>query len=231
MSQNARKAQQTAANPSKAALTNPPPSPAKKPAPLPKHSFLALGFRHLKPSWRVYIEYVRQAAREGDEEMRKFVDAYDSIKPKYKVQSMAPEEICDLCAVKGEDLFAAVARMTWRLGDISYSGILAQGHTRTLEKILHYGTTGAENFNDRRLVMQLAGKLPDKQGRAPMFGVVFNNRVESSADEERDLSDPSLAARGFMHMDREIIDIDRILEKPDMQISGPSGPQLVKDDV
>lgn len=156
--------------------------------------------------------------------MAKFIDTYDSLSKKEQ-RAKYPEELCDLAGVKSEDLFGAVCTEMWRCRSSEYSMMLAMRQPDVLHSTVMH-TKQPENYKDRELFFKLSGALPtDKNGTRPInIGVNSSVNVESTQNARLGLVGAS-AHSGWMDMDKEIIEIDNVLDNQPMKL----GPVVVPE--
>lgn len=126
-------------------------------------SAMAVAFRHLKPTWRSYVDLVEAAAREGDKEMAKVYRTWVDLPPREK-QTISPEMLCDLCSVKPSVLIGAVTAQLWAQNSQEASMITAIYHPRVIERTAKQALNGKNGFGDRELFHKATGFLPTPKG-------------------------------------------------------------------
>lgn len=171
-SQNAIIAKATAkllkhASPLPTASLTPPPVKKKKPAsrkrlPTLPPSPMAVDFRHLKPTWRAYIDYVSMAARDGDKDMARYLASFAQLSSKEQL-THTPETLCDLSGVKPADLFGSVCGQVWASSQREASMLIAINHPRIIEKTAKFAQT-AKGVKDREMFHKGTGFLPTPKG-------------------------------------------------------------------
>lgn len=150
--------------------------PAKRPAkPKVSPSFLSVCFRHLKPNWKSYILYADLAAKEGDKEMQRVMQAYNGLSRREQNQ-IIPEALCDLAGVKPRDLFAAVQTQLFDIGAQEAAVIVAVNQPRIVEKSAQLARTKA-GFREREMLLKTTGFLPTPKSQAP--SVIINNNPQA----------------------------------------------------
>lgn len=169
-----------------------------------------VAFRYIKPSWRNYIEYADMAARNGDEDMAKYVKCWLALTPKDR-KLHYPEQLCELSGVKPDELVGAVCGAIWRAKSAEGSLVSAMAHPSVLARTAKAAEKTA-GYKDRELFFRVTGNLPDKKGTS----VVINNSpqtlVTGGAVGPGQL--PGRQNHGLPSMDEEAIDMSRLLEAP-----------------
>jgi len=127
-----------------------------------KDSQMAVAFRHLKPSWRHYIDYCETAAKNGDPDADKLLRAYYKLTRREQVNHM-PEQLCDLAGVKPEELFGIVATELWRTARMEANLIVAAAYPKVIERTAKLAET-KNGFKDRELFHKATGFLPQPKG-------------------------------------------------------------------
>lgn len=136
-------------------------------------SQLAVAFRHIRPSWKHYLDYVEMAVKEGDKELAKFFQAYCGLTRREQV-SILPEQICELSGVKTEILFAGVCGQLWKQSKMECNIITAVHMPKVVEKTMKRAATN-QGIKDREMVHKHSGFLPTpKQVSGPSIFVGNN---------------------------------------------------------
>lgn len=148
----------------------PPPKVSKAKVKIPP-SPLSVAFRHLKPSWRAYIELVETAAREGDKEMQKIISAYFALSRREQ-QAITPEQLCDLANVKTRDLFSAVAGTLWENSSREATMITYVEHPKVIKAIAT--AAKAKNMKAAEMFGKATGFVPVPKTVSPSV-VIHNN--------------------------------------------------------
>lgn len=169
-----------------------------------KSTPVSAAFRSIQPHWRNYLEYVRLAAKNGDEDMNKVVDVFNAL-PKKEQRSIMPEKLCDLAGVQPHELISSVCGEIWRTKSNESSMVAAIAHPQVMDKIAEYAQTPF-GYDHAELFMRATGSLPDKKG----ISVVVNNS-QQNANMPASGQGPS----GFMSMDQDVIEMDKRLELPE----------------
>lgn len=166
---------------------------------------VAIAFRNIEPTWRNYIYYVDQSARNGDEQMLKFRAAYNALPWKEK-NSIMPEQLCDMCGIICADLVAAVSRELWiqKAGQTTIEAAI--NHPRMIQATAFYGQMLGDANRDRELFFRVTGGLPDKKGTS----IVINNTPQTA----NITAVPSAGGSGYKPMDQRIIDMGKLLDEP-----------------
>jgi len=128
---------------------------------LANRSLLSVAFRHIKPDWRRYIQFVDLAARKGDLAMARFRDCYQSLDRFEKVNAW-PEQICDLANVTPGELVGAVCRQIWESSAAESSMVSSIAHPELLLATIRFAMK-EENFRDREMAFRMMGSLPEKK--------------------------------------------------------------------
>lgn len=191
-------------------------APAKLPRQmLASRSPLSLAFRHIRPNWRGYIQYVDLAARQGDTAMARFRDCYQALPPRDKINAW-PEQVCDLANVTPGELVGAVCRQLWETKAAESSMISSIAHPELLMETIRLAKK-PDNYRDRELCFSMMGSLPHKKGASIN---IFNTPLAQAGEVKL----PDLAARAKLRsFDEEVIEMSRDLET--------DPPFLVKSDV
>jgi hypothetical protein len=203
-----------------APVENPPPKLPPKPLtpraskstprPLATASPLSAAFRHIRPNWRHYAQYVDLAARNGDQAMARYRDCYLALTHIDRLQHW-PEQLCDLANVTPGELIGAVCRALWESKAAESSMVSAMAQPEVLATTAKLALE-ADHHRDRELFFRLTGSLPDKKGTS--INIINNPMAQASvklASEE-----PKLKS-----FDEDIIEMSRQLE---------GAPFLVKDE-
>jgi len=105
-------------------------------------SQLAVAFRHLQPGWKHYLDYVDSAAREGDKDMARFLNAYHSL-TRHEQNAIMPEQLCELAGIQTEVLFGAVCAQLWRNSRMEANLITAVNFPKVIERTAKTALTKA----------------------------------------------------------------------------------------
>lgn len=136
-----------------------------------ERSPLASSFRHIPGGWRNYIDYARMSASDGNEDMTKFIKAYDALTPKER-RTIMPEQVCDQAGVKQQDLIGQVTSHLWLANSNEGMQISAISHPRVMEALVASATmVTPDTYKDRELFLRSIGGLPDKKGNAMVINV------------------------------------------------------------
>jgi hypothetical protein len=181
---------------------------------LASRSPLSVAFRHIKPDWRRYIQYVDLAARKGDIAMARFRDCYESLDRFDKV-NVWPEQLCVMANITPGELVGTVCRHIWESKAAESSMVSSIAHPELLLDTIKFARS-EENYRDRELFFRLTGSLPDRKGASINIFNAAAGQVNETLPEIR--QGPS-RLRTF---DDEVIDMSRDLEN--------DPPFLVKDD-
>lgn len=174
-----------------------------------------MAFRHIKPDWRRYIQYVDLAARKGDAAMIRFRDCYEALDPVNKPRAW-PEQICELANVAPGELVGTVCRHIWESKAAESSMVSSIAHPELLLDTIKFARK-EENFRDRELYFRMTGSLPDRKGAS----INIYNQAAGQVNDVA-LSELGQGPARLRTFDDEIIEMSRDLE------SDP--PFLVKDD-
>ena len=210
-------------------LELPPPPVNVQPAKLPKialasRSLLSVSFRHIRPNWRCYIQYVDMAARKGDQAMERYLKAYESLPAKDKL-GIWPEQICDMANVEPGELYGAVCRQMWESKAVESSTMCSVEHPEVLQQTIRFAKK-PEHFHDREQVLangvtienatggafddRMSGSLPDKKGSS----INIFTAATAGAGEVK-LPDLAQGRTKLKTFDEEVIEMSRDLETPD----------------
>lgn len=197
-----------------------PPAPihvAKRKQPklgLASRSPLSVAFRHIKPDWRRYIQYVDLAARKGDAAMARFRDCYETLDRFEKFQ-VWPEQICVMANISPGELVGAVCRHVWESKAAESSLVSSIAHPQLLLDTIKFARK-EENYRDRELYFRMMGSLPDRKGASIN---IFNAAAGQVSEALPEIRQGPARLRTF---DDEVIEMSRDLE------SDP--PFLVRDE-
>ena len=167
-------------------------------------SLLSLAFRHVRPNWRHYVQYVEIAARQGDSAMQRFIECWRSLSDRER-RSAWPEQICDFAAVTPAEVYGAVCRQMWETKAAESSMISSLAHPDMLLQTIRYAKR-EENFKDRELYFRMMGSLPDRKGASIN---IFNQAAGQIGGEA-----PTLGLSKLRSFDDEVIEMSRDLEMP-----------------
>jgi len=173
---------------------------------LASRSPLSVAFRHVRPTWRNYIQYVDLAARRGDSAMTRYRECYQTLAPRERANAW-PEQICDLANVTPAELVGAVCRAIWESKAAESSMVSSIAHPELLLNTIHFAQK-EKNFKDRELFFKMTGSLPDKKGASIN---IFNTAAGQMGEAIPDLAAGKSKLRSF---DQEIIEMSRDLETP-----------------
>jgi hypothetical protein len=177
-----------------------------KPGPLRDHSALTCAFRHIRPSWHNYIQYVDLAARNGDTAMARYRACYESLTPRDRLGHW-PEQICELANITPGELVGAVCRALWESKAAESSMVSAIAHPELLERTAKLAN-GKESFRDRELFFRMTGSVPDKKGASIN---IFNNPTAHAGSVK--LVDGEINGTRLKTMDEEVIEMTRQLDR------------------
>lgn len=207
------------------AATAPAKKKKKRQSGLPKlpPSPMAVDFRHLKPTWRAYLDYVAMAARDGDKDMGKYLASYAKLSPKEQGVH-TPEQLCDLSGVKPSDLFGTVAGQVWASSQREATMLIAINHPRIIEKTAKYALT-PRGVKDREMFHKGTGFLPTPKGaqisinNSPQMlqaGGATPMSLPSMEDDMMEIEEGDIAAGNLPMIEGEVEDTDEeeVLDSP-----------------
>ena len=164
---------------------------------------LVIAFRHIKPHWQNYIEYVDLAARNGDKDMEKYVKVWQGLTAKDR-KAATPEQLCEMAQVKPAELVGAVCQAIWDAKSAEGSMVSAIAHPEVLKRTAA-SAQKAGGGRDRELFFRVTGSLPDKKGTSV---IIQNNPQTLSVGGG---ARPTLPAGRTLHelldMDEEVIEM------------------------
>lgn len=169
---------------------------------------LSLAFRHIVPSWRHYIGYVRQAVQAGDEKMERFLKVFDRL-PKGERRSIMPEDVCDLAGILQADLISAVSRWYWQIAQCESVIFASSQHAKMLQATAFWGQSLADCAKDRELFFRATGGLPDKKGSSIIINAAPSYAVTTVEAGQQ------TGVNGFRSMDQRVVEMGRVLEEPE----------------
>lgn len=204
---------------------NPPPAPPIPPKPLSvlqriknrktnstarifDDTPLVIAFRHIRPSWRNYIEYVDLAARNGDKDMLRFVAVWQGLPAKDR-RAVTPEQLCEMSQIKPGELVGAVCQAIWDAKSAEGSMVSAIAHPEVLKRTAASAGKQA-NYKDRELFFRVTGSLPDKKGTSVIIQNNPQTAVLSGGAQARAI--PGRTLSELMDMDEEVIEMGRAFE-------------------
>ena len=171
---------------------------------------MAVAFRHIKPSWRHYIDYVEQAAREKDKEMALVYQAFCGLSARER-ESIMPEQLCELAGVKPSVLFASVCGMLWQNGHQEANLITAIAYPKVMERTAKNAITKAGE-NDRRMFHTATGFLKTPNGPS----ITINNTGPQTAVLAPGTDRPLMA---LPSMEAEVLSFEDLVAPPSRQIA------------
>jgi len=201
-----------------------PPPPRKQPVRKRPATPLSMAFRHLRPNWRAYIDLVRMAAAEGDDDAVTLMRHWNRLKKREQLET-TPEALCQLASMKPSVLVGLVTEQAWNAGLGESTVVAALEHPRVMKAVATRAKR-PDGRPDAELFLRATGSLPDKKGAA----VTINNNPSSlsaafaqqttpeAAAEPQDAPHP---AQGFRTMTSAVGSLDRLLS-PKQAIPGPS---------
>ena len=134
---------------------------------------LVIAFRHIKPHWQNYIEYVDLAARNGDKDMEKYVKVWQGLTAKDR-KAATPEQLCEMAQIKPGELVGAVCQAIWDAKSAEGSMVSAIAHPEVLKRTAA-SAQKAGGGRDRELFFRVTGSLPDKKGTS----VIIQNNPQT----------------------------------------------------
>ena len=167
---------------------------------------LVIAFRHIKPHWQNYIEYVDLAARNGDKDMEKYVKVWQGLTAKDR-KAATPEQLCEMAQIKPGELVGAVCQAIWDAKSAEGSMVSAIAHPEVLKRTAA-SAQKAGGGRDRELFFRVTGSLPDKKGTS----VIIQNNPQTlalnggSAGGGRALP-PGRSLHELLDMDDEVIEM------------------------
>lgn len=171
-----------------------------------------VAFRHIRPTWKNYIEYVDLAARNGDEDMGRYVKCWLALTAKER-NAHAPEQICELAKVTPDELVGAVCSAIWRAKSAEGSLVSAIAHPKILERTARAADKTA-GYKDRELFFRVTGNLPDKKGTSVIINNTPQTLIAGGANGTGGIGQTGRQNHGLPSMDEEAIDMSRLLEAP-----------------
>lgn len=141
----------------------------------PLDSSLASVFQHLEGGWPSYINYVKVAANDGDDgdkDMQKLVETYDSL-PTKRRQQITPEQLCLESGVSIKKFIAGVMPWIWMYSQTAKSVFTAIASIPVLKKTAAAALGQGKNAHkDRETFLKISGDVPTSQGSRT---VIHNN--------------------------------------------------------
>ena len=71
--------------------------------PIASTTAIAVAFRHIRPFWRNYIQYVDLAARGGDDRAKKYLAVWNQITARERRHHF-PEQLCEMAGILPHEL-------------------------------------------------------------------------------------------------------------------------------
>jgi hypothetical protein len=165
---------------------------------------LMIAFRHIRPVWRNYIEYVDLAARNGDKEMQRYVKIWEGITAKDR-RVITPEQLCEMAQVKPAELVGAVCQAIWDAKSAEGSMVSAIAHPEVLKRTATSAQKPA-NYKDRELFFRVTGSLPDKKGTSV---IIQNNPQSLTVGSGGGALPPGRSFSELLDMDEEVIEMGK----------------------
>lgn len=172
----------------------------------PRSSPLAVIFSNLPGGWRGYLNYVRSAAAEEDEDMQKILDTHRKL-PLRKAAIITPEELCDLSGIRPSELLGAVCSQVWAQKSGESAITAALHHPEVIRKTAQAARSLKYGGRDRELFFRVSGSLPDRKGAS----VIINNNPQAIGGVD---STPLLKPGQLPSMEADVIEMDKLLEPP-----------------
>ena len=144
-----------------------------------ERSPMAASFRHIPGGWRNYVLYARSSSQDGNEDMVKFVKAFDALTPKER-RTVMPEQVCDLAGVKPHEAIGAITAQLWLAKSNEGMQIAAIAHPNVIKSMTYLASIPTpETHNDRVLHLRTLGQLPDKKGASMTVNVNTHQTTQS----------------------------------------------------
>ena len=166
------------------------------------HTPVAAAFRHIRPFWRNYIQYVDLAARAGDDRAKKYRDAWLALTPAERKRHF-PEQICDLSGVTPHELVGMVCEQLFAMETAEAGMVTAFARKEVIQAARFFGTMDQAAYKDRELVAKISGALPAPKGSS----IAIN--VNGGAPQ---VNQGFAKANGVLDMDAEIVSLSETLE-------------------
>lgn len=157
-----------------------------------------MAFRHIKPSWKHYLEYVKLAAQDGDTDMLKVMGSYGGL-TRHEQNTIMPEQLCGLSGVPVEALFGAVCTQLWRSSRMEANIITAAAYPRVIERTAK-NAAAKGGIRDREMFHKHTGFLPSPSGPA----VTINNNPQTA------IVNGTQIAPGLPSMEEEALNLESI---------------------
>ncbi len=135
---------------------------------------LSVAFRHIRPSWRHYIDYAKTAAKEGDPDMQKVVATLGGLSLREQATIM-PEQLCELAGIQTEVLFGSVCTQLWRSSRMEANVITAINYPKVIERTAKSALTKT-GVKDREMFHRATGFIKTPNGPS----VVVNNNPQTA---------------------------------------------------
>ena len=178
-----------------------------KPPPLSTHTPVAVAFRHIRPFWRNYIQYVDLAARGGDDRAKKYLAVWNRITQSERRHHF-PEQLCELACILPHELVEMVCGQLFLMETAEASMVTAFAKKEVIQAARYFGTTFESAFKDREFIGKVSGALPIPKGAT----VNLNMQGAVGGGSQ---SPAQLTPKGqVLDMDAEIIGLSEVLELP-----------------
>lgn len=174
---------------------------------LATRSPLSLAFRHIRPGWIHYIQFVELAASGGDRAMVRYLQCYKAL-PINEKRHCWPEQICQLANVTPGELIGAVCRAIWENKAAESSMVSSIAHPQVLQSTIKFAQR-EENYHDRELYFRMVGALPDRKGTSINIYNAAAGHVGGDNTKIPELGQGRARLRTF---DEEVIEMSRDLE-------------------
>lgn len=145
-------------------------------------STLTAAFNVIEPNWRSYMDYVRIAARDGDGDMIRYIEVYDSLDRRTQ-KNILPEEVCERANVDTARLVGIVGEYLWKNSSYNVDFMKAIAHPKVVAKTIKSALSNSRTAPaDRTNFLKATGFLPQPKA---VIGNTFNAPLIGAGQEER----------------------------------------------
>ena len=183
--------------------------------PLSTQTAIAVAFRHIRPFWRNYIQYVDLAARGGDDRAKKYLAVWNGV-TQHERRHHFPEQLCEMAGIMPHELVEMVCGQLFLMETAEASMVTAFAKKEVIQAARYFGTTFESAYKDREFIGKVSGALPMPKGA--QLNINMPGTVTAGNQS------PGLRAGNgqVLDMDAEIIGLSEVLELP-----APANPTIV----
>lgn len=182
-------------------------------------STLTMAFAHLDGGWQDYIRFVEIAAKEGDDDMKRLLDHYNTMTATAR-KNVTPEDLCQLVipVVSVKTLLASIMPWIWTYSNAAAGVIAAVSNPAVIAKTAKMALGKSRDAHkDRELMLKITGALPTAKGSQ----TIINNTPTATASAASASSSSGLPIRlpsaGQDIMELEAAEIEELEEQQEVR--------------